>query len=552
MLKSSSDLIINQDGEIDQSAQNLHSNTISKNMVDSDIFEVLNSASKCLTLAEKYIHSSTLNSSALREQESDDQINKVKLQNNTIELHALTNELFNYGANLHGIVSINNNSTNNKLPANFEKTNLLNEVNQLKAESESFYKHKENLEKAIEQLLTVNKSLESQNSTILSKYQTLQEQLVKINDQVETKTSELFATSQKNKTLDNELTVKQSEIDRVTLEYNKIKLQLDQYKLKSDSQSDLTRLKSHLVEVEDGYTRQIKGLEESKKSLEIMLQNLSLDLNRTKVNLQEARSNYERHLKVLNEQLGRVTTEKDQLVSQIVNLSKLTNSQEKTINSLHNSLNDTQKELESQQNLLMESHSYALKELQDKSAFDLSKQSAELQEKLRFDYDVKINELNQLLLNSQSRVEELSKENSLFISSDDKNESFIPSISSDDKNIEKFLLKNLIHAYIRLGDEHKPFVWRVICSVVGVEPEDIRHDNTSRNPLSWIPVVNRLFSSTSPSKNTEPSLSELFMQYLEEESKKISATDPYVPPISTEELKNFASKHVGNNLSYII
>ncbi|KAF1739979.1 hypothetical protein MXB_1813, partial [Myxobolus squamalis] len=121
---------------------------------------------------------------------------------------------------------------------------------------------------------------------------------------------------------------------------------------------------------------------------------------------------------------------------------------------------------------------------------------------------------------------------------------FIP--TTDESDIDKELIKNLVMAYIRVSDDQKPFAMRVICSVVGVDPKYCETKTTQKSRLAWIPIVNRFFAAETSPEDSQPSLSDLFVEYLEEESKKNLNLNPYVPPISTEELKNLVSRHNNN------
>ncbi|KAF1744512.1 hypothetical protein MXB_4539, partial [Myxobolus squamalis] len=294
------------------------------------MYEALKSADKCLSLVEEFINNSMLdsNSPIFYSYEPFPQ-----LTDNALEISDKSSPLEHVHAK----------DGNTLVCASQDQAALSQDVCNLKEEFEAAIKLRKHLDETIESLSDVNLSLKNKNSALEKKLVEIEAQFLTCKSQLDIKISECLSLKEKIQNKEESSILKSVEIDCLTSELHQLKIQVEQGKVHASAHTDLTRLKTHLIEIEDGYTHQVHALEGSKNEMELILQNTTLDLNRTKLNLQEARSNYDRHVRMLNEQLQHVSSEKDQLYSQVVNLSNLSQENEKTIASLHNSLNECQR-----------------------------------------------------------------------------------------------------------------------------------------------------------------------------------------------------------------
>ncbi|KII68201.1 Thyroid receptor-interacting protein 11 [Thelohanellus kitauei] len=401
-------------------------------------------------------------------------------------------------------------------------------------------KHLSKLEEALNNTVSINQTLENnikksnlQLKNTIQDFELLKSQKMSFEMENTKLKSEVLA-------LNTSLQSKEQELLKLTATYTALEKNVP--KTIQDNSSDLDRLRQHLIETEESYVSQIKGLEDDKRNRESLVQSLSVELNRTKTNLSEARNKYEKHLKFLSDQLNHVSAERDGYMAQVVQLSNTSETNQRIIASLNESLNDCQKEFESQVGLLSDSYSESIKEIEHKATLKNSMELNELKfriedhhaEKIGF-LDTKLKEIENIALKLQEKLH--------------KHVSEVPSVvESRDGGTDKILLKNLIIAHSKLANEHKPLAWRVICDILDVRPHEIQPPTSNQSALSWIPIVNRFFSSETNTESRSPSLSQLFVEYLEEESKKMSVIDPYVPPISADELKDLVSRHQNRSL----
>lgn len=486
------------------------------------MIDALKSADSCLESTNLFLHSVIKATENMRENPNEISIDKIGLFNDLINLSDRVSDIY------HGTASFKNGSDNSK-------------------------KYILKLQEALNRVLVLNKNLEDSKNEVIKNVEKSKKDIIEKSVMLDIKNEENRSLKEQIVILKDSILVKENEVERISRQFQEIDKKNSAV---TDSNNDLQRLRAHLVETEERYTIQIKELEDEKRKTEIMVQNMSVELNRTKTNLAEARTKYERHIKVLNEQLEHVSQERDGYITQVIQLSASTENNKQTIEFLNESLIDLQKDFDSQLNLLSDNYNENIRQLEHR----LKSENEEIVQKIKSEHsliyktltqenDNKINELtkeNQLLKLKTKKLEEMTNLNPNL----DEDENLVRLKKNSDKKMlglqDKILVKNLVIAYSKLPNQHKPFAWRVLCDVLGIEAAELA-PQPQQSALSWIPIVNRFVVGPTLVEE-QPSLSQLFVDYLEEESKKISVLDPYVPPISTDELVDLVSRHQNSSL----
>lgn len=291
---------------------------------------------------------------------------------------------------------------------------------------------------------------------------------------------------------------------------------------------ELNRLRNHLVQVEESYTREALEAEEREKDLRMKLARAEEQLLSSSHSMLDRDRQASVHIESLQEQLQAIAAQRDRAVMDLASVQEQAHQYQTALNNLQLVLEQFQRERESQLR--------ATQEEAQKRVDDARAQVKELQQKenhlksqlemaARITQEV-VNIRNQLkakdeeLLHSKEEVTRLEEE--LRVAHERINS--LNSLS--DGKVEKSLVKNMLMGYFNTPENKRMDVVRVIGGLLGFTHEELDKVGTGSSPPTGSWISNLIpFGPSAPKTPTRTtasapkSFSELFVSFLESESE---------------------------------
>ncbi|XP_033310393.1 thyroid receptor-interacting protein 11-like isoform X2 [Bombus bifarius] len=304
----------------------------------------------------------------------------------------------------------------------------------------------------------------------------------------------------------------------------------------ANAAKELERLRAHLVEMESSYTEDALLAEETRKELEVKLQQAEEKMKSSSNAYTSASIRANQQVETLQQQMALIVQQRDDIQNKLAIAENKILSQTTSLTNLQIVLEQFQRDKEKDiiaateriQSKLIESH-----KKQEELANDvtiLKEQLAEAKECLQA-----ASRLSEQLDKKTERIEQLNQEvdrlTNLVNTADHRIEE---AKQSGEGKIDKTLIKNLLLGYLSSSAADKSSVLRVFSTIL-----DFNETEKDKAGLSNTVGQNSWFSrltggSTDPNKDQEASLSAAFIRFLENESKP----KPQLPalPIQTSTL----------------
>lgn len=303
------------------------------------------------------------------------------------------------------------------------------------------------------------------------------------------------------------------------------------------------RLRAHLVQTEDRYTREALEAEEREEEMRKSLTALRHEMVSSSTDILNAKSSAARQVESLRIQLNLAMEQKDNALQNLA-------AAEETISSYSSSLANLQMVLEQFQDETRHNQSAEFEmcqtdlEKERLTTRNLRSEKIDLQKKLdeitiiansthHFKHQISENEKEIALL--QTKLEEQEEE---FSEAKTKWQQF--SASSEDR-IDRLLTKNLLMGFIHTPPAKRSEAFTVVGHILGFTDAELESIGV-HNSGSWLSGLFRNAAATSPDAgslaNSNYSFSELFIRFLEKESSPLP--QPKLP------LERMAHEHQQN------
>ncbi|XP_076441605.1 uncharacterized protein LOC143280803 isoform X2 [Babylonia areolata] len=349
----------------------------------------------------------------------------------------------------------------------------------------------------------------------------------------------------------------QQQVDQLTLALKQKQQQLndihaENLRLKEKEQKlsrELDRLRSHLLQIEEGYTREALEAEEREKVLRNRLAHAEEQLATTASHVQSASQQASQQVESLQQQLHSLASQRDAAYMQVASLQDQSQQYATSLSNLQLVLEQFQREKESQ--IASETERY----LED--ARKLKEQTARLERELQQAHE-ELEEATDGLAAASRLSEQLDrKEEALQALREevqhretalrDTEEEVRKLTSSKEAKVDRELMKNLLLGYFHTPDRNRMDAIHAIGSVLGFTQDDFHKIEESQGG-GW---VSNLFRRTrtpgtpsTPVHQSRPSsanqsFSQLFVKFLEVES-----TPPPAPVrLPAEEMAREVQQH---------
>ncbi|CAK9818779.1 Thyroid receptor-interacting protein 11 [Anthophora plagiata] len=305
----------------------------------------------------------------------------------------------------------------------------------------------------------------------------------------------------------------------------------------SNAAKELERLRTHLVEIESSYTEEALIAEETRKELEVKLQQAEekMKSNSTAYTSANIRSNQQ--VETLQQQMALIVQQRDDIQNKLSAAEDKILSQTASLSNLQIVLEQFQRDKEKDIIAATErihsklTESYKRQEELTIDVINLKEQLTEAKECLQA-----ASRLSEQLERKTERIEQLSQEVDRLTNLVDTTDRRIEEAKqSGEGKVDKTLVKNLLLGFLSSSAADKSSVLRVLSTVL-----DFSETEKDKAGLNSVAVQNSWFSrlsggSTVPNKDQEASLSAAFVRFLENESKP----KPQLPalPIQTSSLQ---------------
>lgn len=291
---------------------------------------------------------------------------------------------------------------------------------------------------------------------------------------------------------------------------------------------ELDRLRNHLVQVEESYTREALEAEEREKDLRVKLARAEEQLLSSSHSMLDRDRQASVQIENLQEQLQAIAAQRDRAVMDLASVQEQAHQYQTALTNLQLVLEQFQRERESQLRATQEEAQKRVdmawaqvKELQQrenhmKSQLEMAARIT--QEVVSIRNQLKAKDVEQL----KTKEEVIRLEEELRVAQER-----ISSLSSlSDSKVEKSLLKNMLMGYFNTPENKRMDVLRVIGGLLGFTHEELDKVGTGSSPPtgSWIsnlipfgPIAPKTPTRTTAS--APKSFSELFVSFLESESE---------------------------------
>ncbi|KAJ7373403.1 Thyroid receptor-interacting protein 11 [Desmophyllum pertusum] len=291
---------------------------------------------------------------------------------------------------------------------------------------------------------------------------------------------------------------------------------------------ELERLRNHLVQVEESYTREALEAEEREKDLRMKLSCAEEQLLSSSHSMLDRDRQASVQIENLQEQLQAIATQRDRAVMDLASIQEQAHQYQTSLNNLQLVLEQFQRERESQLRATQEQAEQEIgkawvhvKELQQREnqlksqlemAARITQELVTIRNQLKckddelIKYQEEVTRLEDELRVSQERINNLN--------------------SMSDSKVEKFLVKNMLMGYFNTPENKRVDVVRVIGGVLGFSHEELDKVGTGSSAPkgSWISNLipfghGAPKTPTRTTASVQKSFSELFVSFLESESE---------------------------------
>lgn len=323
------------------------------------------------------------------------------------------------------------------------------------------------------------------------------------------------------------------------------------------SQRELERLRSHLMQMEDGYTQEALEAEEREKDLRNRLAVAEEKFISSSSLMESASQQANQQTESLQQQLHMLAGQRDQAYLQVASLQDQLQQYAVSLNNLQMVLEQFQQEKDAQLSLEVEKNQNEIAALR-KQVNSLQTELGSTKEKLA-DAEEGLEAASRLTEQLDRKEEALSalkeevqiREKSLKTMEDEVHRLRV----STDNKIDKLVIKNMLLSYLLSPRNKQPEVLRALGGILGFSEEDF--EKITGTSKSWVSGLLRFGGSpahvtptpTTPIRNVpthvqstpkaETSFSELFVKFLETES---SPTPP-VMKLPAEDMARDVQRH---------
>uniref|UniRef100_A0A452FVU9 Thyroid hormone receptor interactor 11 n=1 Tax=Capra hircus TaxID=9925 RepID=A0A452FVU9_CAPHI len=308
---------------------------------------------------------------------------------------------------------------------------------------------------------------------------------------------------------------------------------------------ELERLRNHLLESEDSYTREALAAEDREAKLRKKVTVLEEKLVSSSSAMENASHQASLQVESLQEQLNVVSKQRDETVLQLSLSQEQVKQYALSLSNLQMVLEHFQQEEKAMYSAELEKHKQLVAEWKRK-AENLEGKLVSLQERLdeanaALDSASRLTEQLDL---KEEQIEELKKQNELQQEMlDDVQKKLMNLVNSTEGKVDKVLMRNLFTGHFHTPKHQRHEVLRLMGSILGIKKEEMDQlltedqGGVTRWMTGWLGGGSKSVPSTPlrPSQQSllNSSFSELFVKFLETESH------PSVPPpkLSVHDMK---------------
>ncbi|XP_054017880.1 thyroid receptor-interacting protein 11 [Dryobates pubescens] len=301
---------------------------------------------------------------------------------------------------------------------------------------------------------------------------------------------------------------------------------------------ELERLRNHLLEMEDSYTREALAAEDREVKLRKKVVVLEEKLVSSSTAVENASHQATLQVESLQEQLNLVSKQRDETVLQLTISQDQVKQYALSLANLQMVLEQFQQEEKAMYSAELEKHQKQTAEWR-KKAESLEEKVASLQESLgeaNAALDA-ASRLTEQLDIKEEQIEELKKEGEIKREMlEDVQNKLLNLMNSTEGKVDKLLMKNLFVGHFHTPKNKRPEVLRLMGSILGIKKEELDQllSEDQRGVTRWVTgwLGGGAGSKSVPSTPLRPthqnvfnsSFSELFVKFLETESR------PSLPP----------------------
>nr|CAB3267251.1 thyroid receptor-interacting protein 11 [Phallusia mammillata] len=295
----------------------------------------------------------------------------------------------------------------------------------------------------------------------------------------------------------------------------------------SKLQSELTRLRGHLVQVEETYTQEAVLASDREQAVRKQLEQIQ---NRT-ASVQEASEQSKQQVESLQEQLRGMGAQRDKAVQNFQLSQEQSSQYAAALQQLQLAAERMQREEASMYAARVDKINQQLK-AKEKETMELNKIVSNLKAKLEdvneaLESASRLNEQLELKEQTIDRLKEIVSEKQLNL--EELQDRLHSSNARNETMVDKELVKNLLVGYFGSPANKQPDVLRLISSVIGFSQEEI--NKLERPKASWVggwipwgkggsPSPKQPHHSPSDHADLNESFSQMFVKFLENESSK--------------------------------
>ncbi|NXA46192.1 TRIPB protein, partial [Nothocercus julius] len=310
---------------------------------------------------------------------------------------------------------------------------------------------------------------------------------------------------------------------------------------------ELDRLRNHLLEMEDSYTREALAAEDREAKLRKKVFVLEEKLVSSSTAVENASHQASMQVESLQEQLNLVTKQRDETVLQLTISQDQVKQYALSLANLQMVLEQFQQEEKAMYSAELEKHQKQTSEWKEK-AEKLEEKVASLQENLE-EANAALDAASRLteqLDFKEEQIEELKKEGEIRREMlEDVQNKLMNLINSTEGKVDKLLMRNLFIGHFHTPKNKRPEVLRLMGSILGIKKEELDQllSEDQRGVTRWVTSwlgggAGSKSVPTTPLRPTQQSIfnssfSELFVKFLETESC------PSLPPpkLSVQDMK---------------
>ncbi|KAM9239179.1 thyroid receptor-interacting protein 11 [Leptosomus discolor] len=322
---------------------------------------------------------------------------------------------------------------------------------------------------------------------------------------------------------------------------------------------ELERLRNHLLEMEDSYTREALAAEDREVKLRKKVCVLEEKLVSSSTAVENASHQASLQVESLQEQLNLVSKQRDETLLQLTISQDQVKQYALSLANLQMVLEQFQQDEKAMYSAELEKHQKQTAEWR-KKAEDLEEKVVSLQESLgeaNAALDA-ASRLTEQLDIKEEQIEELKKEGEIRREMlEDVQNKLMNLMNSTEGKVDKLLMRNLFVGHFHTPKNKRPEVLRLMGSILGLKKEELDQllSEDQRGVTRWVTgwLGGGATSKSVPSTPLRPthqnifnsSFSELFVKFLETESC------PSVPPpkLSVHDMKPFGAAGTGKTSS---